>query len=71
MESVNVTVRMNKETKRDSREYNEALKSFEENMKDMQQQSIINGTSEMTMEEIDAIIAEVRAEMRKEKSRGM
>jgi len=35
-----------------------------EALKDMQAQSVINGTSEMTMEEIDAEIAAYRREMR-------
>lgn len=43
-----------------------ALLEFKKNLEDMQRQSIINGTSEMTMEEIDEIIAEVRKEKRGE-----
>lgn len=50
------------------KEYNEladarkkaALERLRENFKAMQEQSIINGTSEMTIDEIDDIIAEVR-----------
>ncbi|MCL2056503.1 MAG: 30S ribosomal protein S12 methylthiotransferase RimO [Oscillospiraceae bacterium] len=41
---------------------NEARKLFLKNAEDMQQQSVVNGTSEMTMDEIDDIIAEVRKE---------
>ena len=100
--STNVTIRMDKETKRDfenfcdnvglnmttainmfvkatlrSRELpfivtdtdtqkKEARKRFMETIEDMQAQSVINGTSDMTMEEIDDIIAEVRKEKRGE-----
>jgi len=39
---------------------------FLKNVKDMQQQSSINGTSEMAMDEIDDIIAEVRKNKRGE-----
>ena len=50
------------------KEYNElaeirkkaALERLKENFMVMQEQAIINGTSEMTMDEIDDIIAEVR-----------
>ena len=52
------------------KEYNEladarkkaALERLRENFKAMQEQSVINGTNEMTMEEINDIIAEVRLE---------
>ncbi|MCL2018216.1 MAG: type II toxin-antitoxin system RelB/DinJ family antitoxin [Oscillospiraceae bacterium] len=44
----------------------EARKLFLKNVEDMQQQSIINGTSDMTMDEIDDIIAEVRKDKRGE-----
>lgn len=100
MESVNVTVRMDKETKRDFESFcdnvginittafnmfvkatlrtrelpfivtdidarkKDARKRFLEVMEDMQEQSVINGTSDMTMDEIDDIIAEVRKEKR-------
>ena len=43
------------------------LLEFKKNIEDMQMQSVINGTSEMTMEEIDDIIAEVRKEKHGEK----
>jgi len=42
----------------------EVLFKAKEALKEMQQQSAINGNSEMTMDEIDAIIAEVRQEKR-------
>jgi len=44
----------------------EARKRFKENMRAMQEQSVINGTDNMTMDEIDDIIAEVREEKRRE-----
>ena len=37
-----------------------ALERFSKNMKDMQNDAILNGTSEMTMEEIDVLVAEAR-----------
>ena len=100
--STNVTIRMDKETKRDfeifcgnvginlttafnmfvkatlrNRELpfivadtdtqkKEARKRFLETIEDMQEQSVINGTSDMTMDEINDIIAEVRKEKRGE-----
>jgi len=100
--STNITIRMDKETKRDFENFcdnvginlttafnmfvkatlrtrelpfivsdidtqkKEARKRFKETIEDMQQQSVINGTSDMTMEEIDDIIAEVRKEKRGE-----
>lgn len=44
----------------------EARKRFMQTIEDMQEQSIINGTNDMTMDEIDDIIAEVRKERRDE-----
>ena len=41
-----------------------ALSMAKEALKDMQAQSVINGTSEMTMDEIDAEIAAYRQEKR-------
>ena len=100
--STNVTIRMDKETKRNFETFcdnvginlttafnmfvkatlrtrelpfavsdidthnKEARKMFMRNVEDMQQQSIINGTSDMTMDEIDNIIAEVRKDKRGE-----
>ena len=46
---------------------NQGRKRFLKTIEDMQEESVINGTSEMTMDEIDDIIAEVRKEMRGEK----
>lgn len=96
MESVNVTVRMNKEVKRDFEDFCDnvginittafnmfvkatlrtrelpfrvtdtfidkaaAQKRFGETVKAMQEQSIANGTSDMTLDEINAIIADVK-----------
>lgn len=96
MESVNVTVRMNKDVKRDfegfcdnvginittafnmfvkatlrtrelpfavtdvSASRDEARRIFRENVKAMQEQSVINGTSDMTLDEINEIVADVR-----------
>jgi len=40
----------------------EALKKFRENLKIMQEEAKNNGTADMTMDEIDDIIAEVRRE---------
>ena len=37
-----------------------ALERFRKNMQDMQDEAIIKGTSEMTMEEIDMLVAEVK-----------
>jgi len=42
----------------------EARKRFMQTIEDMQKQSAVNGTSDMTMEEIDDIIAEVRKDKR-------
>ena len=59
MESVNVTVRMNKTvSKKQSR------KEIQEAFEALQKESVANGTDKMTMDEINAIIAEVRAETR-------
>jgi len=44
----------------------EAKKRFKENMQAMQEQSVINGTDNITMDEIDDIIAEVLEEKRRE-----
>jgi len=98
--STNITIRMDKETKRNFENFcdnvginmttafnmfvkatlrtrelpftvtdidtqkKEARKLFLKNVEDMQQQSIINGTNEMTMDEIDDIIAEARKDKR-------
>jgi addiction module RelB/DinJ family antitoxin len=43
----------------------EALKKFRENLKVMQEEAKTNGTDNMTMDEIDDIIAEVRREKNK------
>ena len=51
-------------------EYNElnaekrikALESFRENLKAMREQSVLNGTDNMTMDEINEIVEEVRRE---------
>ncbi|MCL2159991.1 MAG: type II toxin-antitoxin system RelB/DinJ family antitoxin [Oscillospiraceae bacterium] len=43
---------------------NEALEKARQALKDIQAQSIVNGTSEMTMDEIDAEIAAYRREKR-------
>jgi len=100
--STNITIRMDKETKRNFENFcdnvginlttafnmfvratlrtralpfavtdidmqkKEARTLFLKNVEDMQQQSIINGTSEMAMDEIDYIIAEVRKDKRGE-----
>ena len=44
-----------------------ALERFRENNKKMQEQSIINGTDKMNMDEINEIIKEVRQERKEEK----
>jgi len=49
----------------------QARKDFCAGIRRIQAQSVINGTDKMTMDEIDAIIAEVRAEMRAEKVAGI
>ncbi|MCL1987431.1 MAG: type II toxin-antitoxin system RelB/DinJ family antitoxin [Firmicutes bacterium] len=49
----------------------QARKDFCEGIRRIQAQSVINGTDKMTMDEIDAIIAEVRAEMRAEETAGI
>ena len=41
-----------------------------EAMREMQEISLANGNSEMTLDEINAIIAEVRKEMREEQNEG-
>jgi len=43
------------------------LERFRENNKKMQEQSIINGTDKMNMDEINEIIKEVRQERKEEK----
>jgi len=94
--STNITIRIDKETKRDFETFcdnvginlttafnmfvkatlrartlpfavsdidtqkKEARKRFMQTIEDMQEQSIANGTSDMTMDEIDDIIAECR-----------
>jgi len=96
MESVNVTVRMDKETKQDfeifcdnvginvttafnmfvkatlrtrelpfivtdiNMQKKEARKKFKRTIETMREQSAINGTTDMTMDEINDIISEVR-----------
>jgi addiction module antitoxin, RelB/DinJ family len=96
MESVNVTVRMDKETKQDfeifcdnvginvttafnmfvkatlrtrelpfivtdiNMQKKEARKKFKRTIETMREQSAINGTADMTMDEINDIISEVR-----------
>ena len=45
----------------------QARKEFGEAIRSIQEQSVINGTSEMTLDEINEIIAEVRREMREVK----
>jgi len=45
---------------------NEARKRFKKTMEDMQNQSITNNTNNMTMDEINEIITEVRKEKRGE-----
>ena len=100
MDSTNVTIRMNKETKRqfeifcdnvginittafnmfvkatlrtrelpftvtDIDSQMQAKKKFKEIFEKAQQESIINGTDEITMDEINDIIAECRQEDRK------
>ena len=37
-----------------------ALERFRKNMQDMQDDAIINGTSEMTMDEVDILVAEAK-----------
>ena len=100
--STNITIRMDRETKRDFENFcdnvginlttafnmfvkatlrtrelpfvvtdidtqkKEARKRFMRTIEDMQEQSIINGTNDMTMDEIDDIIAEVRKDKRGE-----
>jgi len=44
-----------------------ALSDFKETIKAMQEQSVRNGTSDMTMDEINAIITEVRQERKEQK----
>ena len=62
--SNNITIRMDKKIKRDIDMQMQARKQFAEAIREMQKESVINGTDKMTMEEIDAIIAEVRKEKR-------
>jgi DNA-damage-inducible protein J len=42
----------------------QARKAFGETIRSIQEQSVMNGTDKMTMDEIDDIIAEVRQEKR-------
>jgi len=44
----------------DNSEEMQARKRFAENMRSIQEDSVINGTDKMTMDEIDEIIQEVR-----------